>query len=333
MPTLIRLTLAVAVTAVSASAARAAALSPTDSARIARVFPFEVGQQYQFKAGGDFERPHDEVLPAGQVAEITITDTLIDGKIWLRIPYWSPFGRELYALDDSGRVLQYASWTYVFIDPRPDTATYGGVPGDWPMYVDTDLCAGLDRKYCEPAFYWRWTHVVADSGALVLVTSGPRAAFAYHGGLGPGSSLHGQVVSMNDGFISERMDWGLFRPKSSDPWPEFEKPVRIVGEPEGESAARPEPERLRLQAAPNPFNASTTIRYDVGQPGLVKISVFDVAGRHVRTLVSRRHLSAGTHSVTWDGTDDAGGAAASGVYIVRLVTGASVVHARATLVR
>ncbi len=333
MMTLIRLILAVAVTAVSASAPRAA-LSPTDSARIARVFPFEVGQQYQFKAGGDFERPNRDVLPAGQVAEITITDTLIDGKTWLRIPYWSPFAwDDLYALDDSGRVLQHVplhTATYVFIDPRPDTRMYAGVSGEWPMYVDLTFCLGL---WCEPATYWQWTQVEADSGALVLVAGGGRAAFAHHGGLGPGTSLHGEILYSDDGYISGYEYWGLFRPKSSDPWPEFEKPVRIVGEPEGESAARPEPERLRLQAAPNPFNASTTIRYDVGQPGLVKISVFDVAGRHVRTLVSRRHLSAGTHSVTWDGTDDAGGAAASGVYIVRLVTGASVVHARATLVR
>ena len=323
MLTLIRLMLAVAVTVTAA-----AALSPTDSARIARVFPFEVGQQYQFKAGGDFVRPNDDVLPAGQVAEITISDTLVDGKTWLRIPYWSPFGQELYALDDTGRVVQFIPETgaiYVLVDPRPDTLTFSGMPFDLRQY--SDVAGGFCFKmYCEPSLHWQWAPFAGYSGCLIFLTSGHSypdrtwGVFAHHGGLAPGSSLHGlgHLPYDGGGSVLYGSSWGLFRPKSSDPWPEFERPVGVESAPRRQSTARPEPERLRLQAAPNPFNPSTTIRYAIELPGLVKISVFDVAGRHVRTLVSRRHLSAGTHTVTWNGTDDAGRAAASGVYIVRL---------------
>jgi len=319
MPTLIRLTLAVAL-----SASTAAALTPTDSARIARIFPFEVGQQYQFKAGGDFERPNDDVLPAGQVAEITITDTVIEGKTWLRIPYWSPFGRELYALDDTGRVVQFipeTGATYVLVDPRPDTLTFSGMPFDLRQY--SDVAGGFCFKmYCEPSLHWQWASFAGYSGCLIFLTSGYSypdrtwGVFAHHGGLAPGSSLHGLAHLVYPDRVLHGSDWGLFRPKSSDPWPEFERPVQIGNEPDGEVTARPE--RPRIFAAPNPFNPSTTIRYTVDHPGLVTISVFDLTGRYVRSLVSRHHLSAGWYTVRWGGTDDAGRAAASGVYVVRL---------------
>jgi flagellar hook assembly protein FlgD len=49
----------------------------------------------------------------------------------------------------------------------------------------------------------------------------------------------------------------------------------------------------------------------------VQLDVYDVAGRHVRTLV-RRTVTVGEHRVTWNGRDDAGRAVASGVYLVRL---------------
>jgi hypothetical protein len=71
------------------------------------------------------------------------------------------------------------------------------------------------------------------------------------------------------------------------------------------------------QNFPNPFNPSTMIRYDVAEAGPVSIRIFDVAGRSVRTL-SSRHESPGTKQVAWDGRDDAGAPAPSGVYFVRL---------------
>ena len=53
---------------------------------------------------------------------------------------------------------------------------------------------------------------------------------------------------------------------------------------------------------------------------MVSLMVYDVSGRLVRTLVSRI-LSAGTFSETWDGRDDNGRLASSGVYVSRLTQG------------
>ena len=51
--------------------------------------------------------------------------------------------------------------------------------------------------------------------------------------------------------------------------------------------------------------------------GHTLLTVYDVSGRHVRTLVDD-HRRAGDHTVLWDATDDAGRRVASGVYLIRL---------------
>ena len=80
------------------------------------------------------------------------------------------------------------------------------------------------------------------------------------------------------------------------------------------------PERFALyQNTPNPFNPATTIRYDVPTGGgRVRIDIYDVSGRLVRTLVDGAE-SPGEKSVVWDGTDDRGIAVSTGVSFYRLV--------------
>ena len=73
-------------------------------------------------------------------------------------------------------------------------------------------------------------------------------------------------------------------------------------------------------AAPNPFNPTTTIRYELRRDGIAEIAVFDVTGARVRTLVNG-HVTAGEHQVTWDGRNDAGRRLASGVYLCLLSAG------------
>ncbi|MEW6754239.1 MAG: ASPIC/UnbV domain-containing protein [Candidatus Latescibacterota bacterium] len=72
-----------------------------------------------------------------------------------------------------------------------------------------------------------------------------------------------------------------------------------------------------LAAYPNPFNASTVIRYSLPTPGPVALAVYDVAGQKVVTL-ARGERPAGTHAVTWDGRGAHGRPLASGVYLCRL---------------
>lgn len=68
---------------------------------------------------------------------------------------------------------------------------------------------------------------------------------------------------------------------------------------------------------PNPFNAGTVIPFRLGSDMDVRLEVFDVLGRRIRTLVSAMK-PAGIHSATWDGCNEQGVQAASGVYFYRL---------------
>ena len=68
---------------------------------------------------------------------------------------------------------------------------------------------------------------------------------------------------------------------------------------------------------PNPFNPSTLIPYQLATPSPVRLEVFNILGQRVATLVDEAQ-SAGSYVARWDGTDAAGGAAASGVYFYRL---------------
>lgn len=71
---------------------------------------------------------------------------------------------------------------------------------------------------------------------------------------------------------------------------------------------------------PNPFNPSTTIRYQLPHSGLVRLEVFDVLGQKVRTLVADAQ-PAGVHRLVWDSRNDAGHLVGAGVYLYRLRAG------------
>jgi hypothetical protein len=73
------------------------------------------------------------------------------------------------------------------------------------------------------------------------------------------------------------------------------------------------------QNFPNPFNPSTTIKFDLKDKGMVTLKVYNVAGQLVRTLVNGVR-DANTYTVTWDGTNDRGGAVASGIYFYKMDT-------------
>lgn len=75
------------------------------------------------------------------------------------------------------------------------------------------------------------------------------------------------------------------------------------------------------QNFPNPFNPETTISFDLTSATVVELSIYDMAGQHIRTLASGQALSAGSYSYLWDGLDDSGAKVGSGVYLYHLKSG------------
>jgi hypothetical protein len=68
---------------------------------------------------------------------------------------------------------------------------------------------------------------------------------------------------------------------------------------------------------PNPFSPETRIAYELPEPGWTELRIYSASGRLVRTLVEGDR-PAGRHSAVWDGLDQSGRAAASGVYLYAL---------------
>jgi predicted glutamine amidotransferase len=91
-------------------------------------------------------------------------------------------------------------------------------------------------------------------------------------------------------------------------------PLAVTGE------AEPLPHSISLsQNYPNPFNVSTSIRYEVHARTAVRLAVYDVLGRRVKTLVDEVQ-AVGSYVTEWNGRSEDGHPVASGVYFCRLET-------------
>jgi hypothetical protein len=104
-----------------------------------------------------------------------------------------------------------------------------------------------------------------------------------------------------------------------------------IGEQAGGVAAPPAID-LELRVEPNPFHGATSIAYRLARAGAAVLDVYDVSGRHVRTLAFEPQ-AAGGHEATWDGRDAAGRDVPSGAYLVRLRSPEGERSARAVLLR
>jgi len=74
-------------------------------------------------------------------------------------------------------------------------------------------------------------------------------------------------------------------------------------------------------ARPNPFTGTSSMQFDLAEPGTVAIAVFDLVGRRVATL-AEGSFGSGPHTVQWNGRDSGGETVAAGIYFVRLIDGA-----------
>ena len=92
-------------------------------------------------------------------------------------------------------------------------------------------------------------------------------------------------------------------------------------------------EGLAALAAPNPFNPSTTLYFQVPEREEVALVVYSLAGQVVKTLIPGRTLTAGIHEVFWEGRDDQGRPVAAGVYFYRLIAGDKALVRKMTLLR
>ena len=144
------------------------------------------------------------------------------------------------------------------------------------------------------------------------------------------SSLVG--TTQQDAYVDSHAPGGWFRVSAVDrngnegpsamlsPAATSDMPVPVIAE-------------LRLHPnRPNPFNPRTTLAFDLPRESRVRLAVFDLAGRLVRTLVDG-DLPAGAYEQVWDGADGDGRAMPSGTYVARLEAQGKVETRQLSLVR
>lgn len=111
--------------------------------------------------------------------------------------------------------------------------------------------------------------------------------------------------------------------------------VLLVGSPDFVDQKQSEviPEQVKLLPNyPNPFHGQTTVSYALPEQSEVRLVIYDILGREVRTLVNKQQR-AGLHSIQWDGRNNAGQPVASGLYLSRLVVGEKTQVNKMTLVK
>ena len=164
------------------------------------------------------------------------------------------------------------------------------------------------RGEASVAFYDEATGVIVQTVSLGGSYHSMLPPGRYHARVGLFSPVHGyyQVYDVGGLVVSGERRWDIDLGST---------PTAVTQE------RRPLPEQAALeQNFPNPFNATTTVRYQIEAPGDVELRIYNTIGQVIRRIL-RTHQAAGTYTIRWHGRDDSGRQLGSGVYLYRLLAG------------
>ncbi len=177
----------------------------------------------------------------------------------------------------------------------------------WDAYPDREVLVRVDRINNQ-SFYT--VLIYSDLNAsLWSPTSSPDGRSLYMAEMTSSTSTLWLTEFDNQGNIISN------NPKGTGFYPNWRRNIPQTSvEAEGGNANLPESFALD-QNFPNPFNATTTIKYNLIKDNNVKLDIFDMLGRKLDTIVDC-HQSAGEHQVTWNASN-----VASGTYLYKLTVG------------
>ena len=110
---------------------------------------------------------------------------------------------------------------------------------------------------------------------------------------------------------------------------EHEEEVIVVNIDHNDSDIIPNKVSLE-QNFPNPFNPATAFQYNLSESGIIELTITDIIGRKVTTLISGYQRS-GNHNVLWTGKDSNGNQVPSGIYFYNLKSGSNIITKKMTL--
>jgi len=189
-------------------------------------------------------------------------------------------------------------------------------PGDWLITL-ADNGSGVDwgMSLYQDGTYHGKAGVVNDAMAW---QEGDGVTERMHVNVPAGTSFCLAVWKVDAGELDKEGNYSLWLAPG----------VSGTGEP---APALPQISRI-TGAAPNPFNPRTTIEFELKRDGPCHLALYDLQGRLVRTLVAEQR-QAGLNATVWNGLDDRGRQAASGVYLARLRAGTETDLLKVTLLK
>ncbi len=199
-----------------------------------------------------------------------------------------------------------------WVPPAPPTNLYiSGYQGGMPR-INWTASTSPDIDYYElwcieivgPPFGWQLLSTTSGTwwvdSRVTIDLYGPEDSYGY------------KARAVNtDGLMSDFSNSDYIQVDESPPWG---KPVG----PDNTEMAIPETYSLGPNF-PNPFNPTTTIRYELPEDSFTELRIYELMGREIRTLVNGNE-TAGYKNVLWDGKDSFGTPVSSGVYIYRIST-------------
>ncbi len=214
-------------------------------------------------------------------------------------------------------VLREAIEPTIVIDPVTD---------EWFVAWRGDLNDGLPH-FDHEIWARRFNDVGVAIGAAALALSNMDPS------LGPVAGAGAPAVAVNSIHGYKMIAWS----GDTDITPDDEHEIFVQGWADnGVTPVGETPAAIGFElhgAAPNPFNPSTTIAFNLPLAEPVTLKIYDPSGRLVRTLLNNDPGLAGRNEVTWNGRDRGGRNAASGVYLYRLETPSNRATGRMTLMK
>ncbi len=226
------------------------------------------------------------------------------------------------------------SSTYGYYYYEPDADTTGGTPwttiaqppadvgGMWPamdhdgtyLYLfGGDPAGGWVTPYSDKLFYWDInTDTWIDANASMSSAYEPSASGII------GNKLYSFGGTIGSGPI--------------DP-PPFEWTYLATYQGiANKKIANEKNSSILLKNMPNPMIGKTNIDYQVGINGRVKLAIYSLSGRVVKTLVDGTK-KAGIYKAVWNGRDDTGNRVVAGIYICKLVNGGKMISKKITVIK
>jgi hypothetical protein len=184
----------------------------------------------------------------------------------------------------------------------------------WSMTTcEEDPITGDNANYCTAKIVFKdsGSNEVGFAETLIADNTSPLGTWTFH-------TVSGVAPAGTDSVFAYLL---FIQPPDRDDGAAFVDDVVLyeVPLPTGVPEDAPDPLFTLYQNYPNPFNPATRITFELAEPDVVELAIYDASGRRVRTLVDGV-VTAGPHIVTWDGNASDGTAVASGVYWYRLET-------------